>query len=67
MRALGTDASQWRALEAVIHSYYAVAEVVPLTEDEHIPRFLSCLKHLPLLNLDVRVATTALQAIGTYR
>nr|CAD7454175.1 unnamed protein product [Timema tahoe] len=60
------DPSQWQPLESCLHAFLSVSECVQTSETDNLPKFLATLQKLPFQQLDVRVMSTVLDAIGAY-
>nr|CAD7449095.1 unnamed protein product [Timema bartmani] len=58
------DPSQWQPLESCLHAFLSVSECVQTSETDNLPKFLATLQKLPFQQLDVRVMSTVLDAIG---
>lgn len=54
----------WQSLEACLHGFVAIAESVGTTENVRLQMFFYLLHTLPFDKLNIRVAITALDAIG---
>uniref|UniRef100_A0A1B6C273 Importin-13 n=1 Tax=Clastoptera arizonana TaxID=38151 RepID=A0A1B6C273_9HEMI len=61
-----TTPEVWQPLESILHGFTAVAESVNATENKRLPMFFSTLHTLPFNKLNIRVAITALDAVGAY-
>jgi hypothetical protein len=58
-----TQLADWRPLEACLHAFFAIAEVVGPEESTHLPRFFSSLHEIPA-GVHIKVIATALDAVG---
>lgn len=61
---LSTTSEIWQPLESCLHGFFSIAESINTTENERIPMFFSTLQALPFNKLNIRVAVTALDAVG---
>lgn len=62
----GENRGSWQSLEACLHGFAAIAETVGATESLRLQMFFYLLHTLPFDKLNIRVAVTALDAIGAY-
>ena len=63
--ACKSDPTELRSLESVLHAWSSLADSVPLTEHNYLPKFLTALSTLPYHN-NPTVLASALTAIGKF-